>query len=147
MAQIVKSLPAMQDTQVWSLSWEDPLEKRMGTHSSILACRIPWTEEPGGLQSMGSQRIGHDWVANTFTLKNGPHQKNYLIFISKMGGNSAPLESKWEAETNQCKATCVAKLRARPGGRSLGRHLKPCPTNPSLAGLQMGQGRWSFPLR
>ena len=45
---------------VWSLGWEDPLEKEMATHSSILAWRIPWTEEPGGLQSMGSQRIGHD---------------------------------------------------------------------------------------
>ena len=55
MAQMVKNLPAMQDTQVGSLSWEDPLEKRMATHSSILAWRISWTEEPGGLQSMGLQ--------------------------------------------------------------------------------------------
>ena len=60
MAQIVKRLPAMQETQVRSLGWEDPLEKEMATHSSILAWRIPWTEEPGGLQSMGSQRVGHD---------------------------------------------------------------------------------------
>ena len=54
-AQLVKSLLAMQETQVRSLSWEDPLEKEMATHSSILAWRIPWTEEPGGLQSLGSQ--------------------------------------------------------------------------------------------
>ena len=53
MAQMVKNLPAMQVTQVQSLSWEDPLEKGMATHSSILAWRIPLTEEPGGLQSMG----------------------------------------------------------------------------------------------
>ena len=53
MAQTVKNLPAMQETWVWSLGWEDPLEKGMATHSSILAQRIPWTEEPGGLQSMG----------------------------------------------------------------------------------------------
>ena len=59
-AQIVKNLPAMQETQLQSLVWEDPLEKGMATHSSILASRIPWTEEPGGLQSMGSQRVGHD---------------------------------------------------------------------------------------
>ena len=59
-AQLVKSLPAMQETWVRSLSWEDPLEKGMATHSSILAWRIPWTEEPGGLQSMGSKRVGHD---------------------------------------------------------------------------------------
>ena len=60
MAQSVKSLPAMQETQVQFLDQEDPLEKEMATHSSILAWRIPWTEEPGGLQSMGSQRVRHD---------------------------------------------------------------------------------------
>ena len=57
---MVKNLPAMRETQVQSLGREDPLEKRMATHSSILAWRIPWTEEPGGLQSIGSQRVGHD---------------------------------------------------------------------------------------
>ena len=60
MLQLVKSLPALWETQVQSLGGEDPLEKEMETHSSILAWIIPWTEEPGGLQSMGSQRIGHD---------------------------------------------------------------------------------------
>ena len=59
-AQRIKRLPAMQETQVQSLGWEDPLEKEMATHSSILAWRIPWTEEPGGLQSRGSQRVRHD---------------------------------------------------------------------------------------
>ena len=59
-AQRLKCLPAMQETWVRSLGWEDPLEKEMATCSSILAWRIPWTEEPGGLQSMGSQRVGHD---------------------------------------------------------------------------------------
>ena len=63
----VKCLPTMQETQVWSLGWDDPLEKEMATHSSILAWRIPWTEEPGGLQSMGLQRVGHDWVTNIHT--------------------------------------------------------------------------------
>ena len=56
----VKNLPEMQETQVRSLDREDPLEKGMATHSSILAWRIPWTEEPGGLQSRGSQRAGRD---------------------------------------------------------------------------------------
>ena len=59
----IKNLLAMQETQetwVRSLGWEDPLEEGMATHSSILAWRIPWTEEPGGLQSMGLQRVGHD---------------------------------------------------------------------------------------
>ena len=63
MAQTVKNLPAMQETQevqVSSLGWEDPREEEMAPHSSILTGRIPWTEEPGGLQSTGSQRVGHD---------------------------------------------------------------------------------------
>ena len=59
-AQTVKSLPTVWETRVQSLGWEDPLEKEMATHSSILAWKIPWTEEPGGLQSMGLQRVGHD---------------------------------------------------------------------------------------
>ena len=63
MAQQIKNLPAAQETQetrVRSLGWEDPLEEEMEIHSSILAWQIPWTEEPGRLQSMGSQRTGHD---------------------------------------------------------------------------------------
>ena len=59
-AQMVKNLPAIWETWVRSLGWEDSLEKGMATHSSILACRIPWTEEPGGLQSVGLQRIRHN---------------------------------------------------------------------------------------
>ena len=60
MAQLVKSLPAMWETQIQSLGREDPLEKELATHSSILAWRILWTEVPPGLQSMGSQRVGRD---------------------------------------------------------------------------------------
>ena len=67
--QRVKNLPAMQETQVWLLGQEYPLEEEMGTHSSILAWRIPWIKEPGRLQSMWSQRIRHDWRTNTFTLR------------------------------------------------------------------------------
>ena len=58
---VVKNLPAKLETQVQSLGLEEPLEKGMATHSSILAWRIPWAEEPGGTQSMGSQRVRHDW--------------------------------------------------------------------------------------
>ena len=64
---MVKNLPAMQETRVRSLGWADPLEKGMATHSSILVWRIPWTGEPGGLQSMESQRVGHDWQLSTST--------------------------------------------------------------------------------
>ena len=65
-AQLGKNLSAMLEAQVWFLGQEDPLEKEMATHSSILAWRIPWTEEPGRLQSMELQRVGHDWATNTF---------------------------------------------------------------------------------
>ena len=64
----VKNPPAMQGTQVQPLSREDPLEEEMATHSSILVWRIPWAEEPSGLQSMESQRAGHDGVSDTFKL-------------------------------------------------------------------------------
>ena len=57
---VVKNLPAMQETWVRSLGWEDPLEEGMATHSSTFAWRIPWTEEAGGLQSIGSYEVGHD---------------------------------------------------------------------------------------
>ena len=60
MAQLLKNLPAMQQTWIQSLGWKDPLEKEMVTHSSILAWRIPRTEEPGGTESMGLHRVGHD---------------------------------------------------------------------------------------
>ena len=66
-AQRLKRLSGMQETQVWSLGWEDPLEKEMAPHSSTLAWRISWREEPGRLQSMKSQRVGHDW-ANSLSL-------------------------------------------------------------------------------
>ena len=65
---LVNNLPAVQETWVRSLGWEDPLEKEMATHSSILAWKISWTEDPGGLQSMGSQRVGDDWASNIYLL-------------------------------------------------------------------------------
>ena len=65
-AQTVKNLPAMQETLVWSLGWEDAMEKRMATHSSILAWRIPQTEEPAGLQSIWLQSVRADWMTSTF---------------------------------------------------------------------------------
>ena len=66
----VKNLSARQETRVLSLGQEDPLEQGMATHASILTWRIPWTEEPGGLQSMGSQRVRHDWATNTIVYKS-----------------------------------------------------------------------------
>ena len=64
---MIKNLPAVEETQVQSVGQEDPLNKGMATHSSILALQIPWTEEPDRLQSMGSQKVGQNWATNTFT--------------------------------------------------------------------------------
>ena len=72
---MVKNLPKVRETWVWSLSWEDPLEKGMATLSSILAWRITWREEPGGLQSMGSQRVRHNWVKSLYL-----HNLKCIIF-------------------------------------------------------------------
>ena len=72
-AQSVRNLPAVQETSVPSLGQEDPLEKKMASHSSILAWKIPWTEEPGRIQSMGSQRLQHNWVTNTHSIKYGQY--------------------------------------------------------------------------
>ena len=77
MAQTVKNLPAREETWAWSLGWKDPLEKEMATHSSILAWEIPWTEEPGGLQSMGSQRAEYNWATKQQQLL-GPHELLHL---------------------------------------------------------------------
>ena len=83
MAQTVKNLPAMQETWVLSLDEEDPLEKGMATHSSVLAWRIPWTGEPGGLQSVGSQRVGHSRATNTLTsLVQPPFCKELIVFLA-----------------------------------------------------------------
>ena len=93
---------ALQETRVWSLGWEDPLEEGMSTHSNVLIWRMPWTEEPGGLQFMKSQRVGHNWVTHTHahththrhththahtrthtTMKSGPVAKTPMSVINK----------------------------------------------------------------
>ena len=81
-AQSVKNLPAVQETRVRSLGWEDPLEKEMATHSSILAWKMSLTEEPGGLQSMGSQRVGHHWATNTNQNNKSSKRKGQTQSIS-----------------------------------------------------------------
>ena len=75
MTQTVKKLPTMQETWVQSLGWDYLLEKDMATHSSILAWRIPWTEEPGGLQSMWLQRVRHDWETSLSFFHEAQYQK------------------------------------------------------------------------
>ena len=74
----------MQETWIWSLGWEDPLEEGIAAHSSILAWRIPWREEPGGLQSMGSQRIGHDWETNKKKKKERERERESQLLVLEM---------------------------------------------------------------
>ena len=76
---MIKKIPAMWETWVRFLGWEDPLEKGKATHSSILAWRIPWTEEPGGLQSVGSQRVRHNWA--TFIFIFLPNNEDFSLNI------------------------------------------------------------------
>ena len=90
---MVKNLPAVRETWVQSLGREDPLEKEMATHSSILGWKIPWTEEPGGIQSMGSQRLGHNWVTNAYSIKYEQYLevccsegKNYWLMFACISG-------------------------------------------------------------
>ena len=89
----------MWDTQVRSLGQEDPLEKGMSTHSSILVWRIPWTEEPGGPQSMGLQRVGHDWVTNTFTLCVFIYTGIFCLHLWEWGGRGERLERSTQGTT------------------------------------------------
>ena len=105
MAQRLKRLPLMQETQVRSLGWEDPLEKEMVTHASILAWRIPWTEKPGGLQSTGSQRVGHDWAPSPSP--SGVHRCACMfslvwLFLSPWtGACQAPLSMEFSRQEDQ----------------------------------------------
>ena len=88
-AQMVKHLPARWETRVWPLGQEDPLEKEMATHSSTLAWKIPWTEEPDRLQSMGLQRVGHDWGNSLpFFLLYWLHQSLWLCGSQQTVENS-----------------------------------------------------------
>ena len=118
MAQVVKKPPATQETLVWSLDWEDPLEKGMATHSSILTWRIPWTEEPGGLWSMGSQRVWLNWVTYTFKtslvawmVKNLPVMQETWVWSL---GREDPL--KKGMATHSSILTWKIPWRGEPGG-------------------------------
>ena len=97
--QMVKNLPSVQEIGVRSLGQEDQLEMGIATHFSILAWRIPWTEEPGGLQSMGLQRVRHDWATNTFI--------QYLSW--EMSFFLESCLGRWSEEKMDCKG-CLEKL-------------------------------------
>ena len=94
-AQMVKSLPTVWETQVQSLGQEDPLEKEMATHSSILAWKIPWTEEPGKLQSTGLQRVRHDWTTSPEQILEDGEEQGGMACCSPWGSQSQTLLSNW----------------------------------------------------
>ena len=98
---MVKNPPAMQETRVWSLGWEDPLEKEMATHPSILVWKVPWTEKSGRLQSMGSLRVRHDWTAKQQQGYLTPESINQalLFHIPSFGWSQdslSPHRRKWQ---------------------------------------------------
>ena len=95
-AQTVKNLPAVQETRVLPLDWEDPLGKGMAIHSNILAWRTPWTKQPSVLQSIGLQRVGHDWVINTSTSRSMRHLETTRKTKNFMGAkNTARNHRRW----------------------------------------------------
>ena len=109
-AQMIKNLPAMQETQVGSLGWEDPLEKGMATHFRNLAWRIPPTEEPGGLQSLGLQRVGHDWTSNIFTFSNTQLTGNSWLFWHCRTIHSLSLKKSHEFQSVYIYKPCHWKI-------------------------------------
>ena len=90
-----------QEMQVWFLGWEDPLKKKMATHSSILAWKIPWAEEPGGLQSIGSQRVRHDWAhTNTSPFWSNTWSLNQIVFLLIFFCPKNSIQNEWAALIN-----------------------------------------------
>ena len=112
-AQLIKNPPAMWETWVRSLGRDDPLEKEMANHSSILAWKIPWTEEPGGLQSTGLQRFGHHWATNTTQLQLGllhPAEKPRVRLKSSVGCTETdPPSQPWMAKAEERERQCSIK--------------------------------------
>ena len=101
-AQMIKNLPEMQETQIWSLGWEDPLEKGMAIYSSTLAWRIPWTVEPGRLQSTGSRRVGQDWVTNIWIFPGSSDDNNAGDPGSIPGSGRSPEEGNGDSLQDSC---------------------------------------------
>ena len=121
---MVKRLSTMWETRVRSLVWEDPLEKEMAIHSRTIAWKIPWTEEPGGLQSMGSQRVGHDWATSLHFTSNdtredsthGHHQ--WSTPKSDWLYSSQPKMEKlyqFSSVTQSCPTLCDPMNHSTPG--------------------------------
>ena len=115
---MVKNLPALLETWVPSLGWDYPLEEGMATHSSILAWRIPWTEEPGGLQSKGSRRVRHDW--ETKHTHTSSYVWTVLCILSFIAFKGFPGGANGKEPTRQCRrhkgCGLIPRLRRSPVG-------------------------------
>ena len=110
----VRNLPSMQETWVQSLGPEDPLEKGMATHSNILDWRIPWTEKPGGLQSMDLRRAGHDWATNTHAQERGKVGSSVfdMLNLNLTGHVLGHLSRKLEYRNSRKSQDCRARLQS-----------------------------------
>ena len=100
---VTQTVKSACNVQVQALCWEDPLEKGMATHSSILAWEIPWMEESGGPQSMGSQRVGHDWATNTLT--QSTHflpMRNKFVYSGSVKSMLQDWANSWKAFSASC---------------------------------------------
>ena len=131
-AQTVKNMPMIQETRVQSLGWEDPLEKGMASYSSILAWRIPWTEEPVRLQSVGLQRVRHDWVTNTHILIL-QQSKNPNTNITV--GNKSPA-ALFQAMCLAPTPTCHSCLTSDQGPEQMWAQAENVEYSPVLKGFQ-----------
>ena len=126
----VKNPPAVQETWLWFLGREDPLEKGMATHSSVLAWKIPWTGEPGGLQSTGSQRVRHDWsdwermcsVCLVMCAQQVLVKCNILCFPESVKPNSSTLETR--RKTSNKDNYPIRKCSLLPNSRILARYYE-----------------------
>ena len=140
-SQMVKSLPEMQETQVWSLGQEDPLEKGMATHCSILAWRVPWTEEPGGLQSVRSQRVRHNWATNNFTFI----RSDIFQVVKWQKINSEQLKKKGKKKlwaTGSSSNILIRHLGRSPGGGHGNPQQYSCLENPNGQRSLVGYSPW-----
>ena len=107
MAQTVKHLPTMRETRVQFLGWEDLLEKEIAIHFSILAWKIPWTEKPSRLQSMGLQRVGHDWGTSLSLFLGGSNSKESACNVGDPGLIPVLRRSPWEENGYPLQYSCL----------------------------------------
>ena len=136
----------MQETWVRTLSGEDPLEKEMAAHSSILAWKIPWTEEPGRLQSMGSQRVRHNWATKQYTLAISQSPSLPLLqgYVQDLPSAPDTLPLLWWPASSFAKLTSLSQFGWRVWGGWRGWPALVCPFSPLHDAFLSGVRPWAF---